>query len=108
MAIENQAADVPNWRNRLAIERERFRRAWEGLQRRTHRAIWHSKDGWRRLTDGMEVEDLWAQFKADARASSRFYKQDLDVRTAQAQQPWTQPFKIIGALFISILKKLSP
>ena len=49
---------------------------------RAKRALWHSKDRWRRLTAGMELEELWTQFKSEAQESSRLYKQDLDLSSS--------------------------
>jgi phosphoserine phosphatase RsbU/P len=78
------------------------------VQTRVRRAIWKSKEGWRKLTAGMEIQDLWSQFKSEAHASSRLYQQDVDWHAVQAQKSWKQPFKIFGALFVGILSKLSP
>jgi phosphoserine phosphatase RsbU/P len=74
----------------------------------TRRAWWYSIDGWRRLTAGIEIEELWTQFKAEAGESSRLYKQDVDERPGRRGQSWKQPFKIFGTLFWSMLRKLSP
>jgi sigma-B regulation protein RsbU (phosphoserine phosphatase) len=71
------------------------------------RAVWHSQDGWRRLTAGMELDDLWSQFKSEAEASARPFKQDVN-RQSQQDKSWTHPFKIFVAISSSILKKLSP
>jgi serine phosphatase RsbU (regulator of sigma subunit) len=77
---------------------------------RAKRALWHSKDRWRRLTAGMELEELWTQFKSEAQESSRLYKQDLDKRSDldKDDRSWKQPFKLFGSLFWSVLRKLSP
>jgi phosphoserine phosphatase RsbU/P len=75
---------------------------------RTRRALWRSKDGWNRLTAGMELEELWVQFKTEASESSQLYKQDVSGRAGPREQSWKQPFKIFGSLFWSVLKKLSP
>ena len=50
------------------------------------RAFWHSKDGWTRLTAGMEIEELWAQFKTEASESSRLYTQDVSESRRQARE----------------------
>jgi serine phosphatase RsbU (regulator of sigma subunit) len=71
-------------------------------------AIWKSKEGWRKLTAGMEIADLWSQFKSEAHASSRLYTRDVDWHAVQAQKSWKQPFKVFAFLFTSILSKLSP
>jgi phosphoserine phosphatase RsbU/P len=78
------------------------------LKTRFRRAIWKSKEGWRKLTAGMEIQDLWSQFKSEAHASSQLYKQDVDWHAVQAQKSWKQPFKIFASLFVGILSKLSP
>jgi hypothetical protein len=65
-------------------------------------------EGWRRLTAGMELNDLWAQFKMETGVSSRAYKQDMDRRAVNEGKSWRQPFKIAKTLFSSILNKLSP
>jgi hypothetical protein len=86
----------------------KLRNFGHNLKTKTKRALWRSKDGWRQLTAGMEAEDLWTQFKAEAQASSQLYKQDVDWRAVGSQKAWKQPFKIVAALFAGILKKLSP
>ncbi len=78
------------------------------LKLRAKRALWQSKDRWRRLTEGLEIEELWTQFKTEAEESSRLFKQDLDRRSGQSDRFWKRPFKIFAALFGSVLKKLSP
>src|SRR6202030_433911 len=50
---------------------------------------------------------LWSQFKSEAEASARPFKQEVDRRADQVRS-WKQPFKIFAAIFSSILKKLSP
>jgi len=80
------------------------------LKVRTKRAVWQSQNGWRRLTAGMEIDELWAQFRSEAGESSRLYREDVEERrgTQAHQQSWNQPFKTLGALFWSVLRKLSP
>jgi sigma-B regulation protein RsbU (phosphoserine phosphatase) len=56
----------------------------------------------------MELNDLWAQFKTEAGASSRPYRQDIDRKGANEEKTWTQPFKIVSIVFSSVLSKLSP
>ena len=88
---------------KLARVKQSARRAKSAIRR----GIWRSQDGWRRLTAGMELDDLWSQFKSEAEASARPFKQEVD-RRADQQKSWKQPFKIAAAMFSSILKKLSP
>jgi phosphoserine phosphatase RsbU/P len=97
-------------KSRMALDSAgaKIKNSLYGLRALTRRAWWHSQDGWRRLTAGLEIEELWTQFKAEAGESSRLYKQDVGERAGQYQRSWKQPFKIFGTLFWSILKKLSP
>jgi sigma-B regulation protein RsbU (phosphoserine phosphatase) len=74
----------------------------------TRRAFARSKEGWYRLTAGMEVDELWTQFKIEAGESSRLYKQDVNARTGPLVRSWTRPFRVFGYLFTSVLHKLSP
>jgi phosphoserine phosphatase RsbU/P len=88
--------------------RENFRIFGSHVKTRVRRAVWKSKEGWRKLTAGMELQDLWTQFKSEAQASSRLYKQDVDWHAVEKQKSWKQPFKIFVSLFADILSKLSP
>src|SRR5579872_597259 len=36
---------------------------------------------WRRVTEGLEVSQLWSQFEAEARASYRLYSKDVAAKT---------------------------
>src|SRR3984885_1180215 len=89
---------------------EKMKKSFYNFKIRMRRAWWHSQDRWRRLTAGMELEELWSQFKSEAQESSRLYKQDLAKRSDsdKADRSWKQPFKLFGALFWSVLRKLSP
>src|SRR4051812_48585577 len=62
---------------------------------------------WRRVSEGMELSQLWSQFEKDARSGYRFYSADL---TEQAeQQSWLKrSWETTKKLFWAILEKLSP
>jgi sigma-B regulation protein RsbU (phosphoserine phosphatase) len=93
----------------LRVTLAKIKKSLYELRTGTKLAVRQSKDGWRRLTAGMQIEELWTQFKMEAGESSRLYKQDVTARTSAEGEPsWTKPFKILGALFGSVLKKLSP
>src|SRR6202011_6338212 len=57
---------------------------------------------------GLEIEELWAQFKSETSESSRLYRQDVRGNAGKREQSWTQPFRVLAAVFWSVLKKLSP
>jgi sigma-B regulation protein RsbU (phosphoserine phosphatase) len=94
--------------NELRMFLRKIRKPFYALRALAKRGVWHLKDQWHRFTEGMELEELWTQFKAEAEESSRLYQQDLDKHAFKDDQSWTQPFKILGALCWSVLKKLSP
>ena len=96
------------WRTALDSRLTKIKKSFSGLSALTRRALWRSRDGWSRLTAGMEIEDLWTQFKAEASESSQLYKQDVSGRSGTREQSWKQPFRIFGTLFWSVLRKLSP
>ena len=96
------------WRTALDSRVAKIKGSFIRLKARARRAWWRSQDGWQRLTAGLEIEELWTQFKSEAVESSRPYKQDFAGIAGKDQQSWKRPFKILGALFVSVLKKLSP
>jgi sigma-B regulation protein RsbU (phosphoserine phosphatase) len=96
-----------DWRIFLDPKLDKVKQSAHRAKSAIRRGIWRSQDGWRRLTAGMELDDLWSQFKSEAEASARPFKQEVD-RRADQKKSWKQPFKISAAIFSSILKKLSP
>jgi len=62
---------------------------------------------WQRVSDGLELHQLWLQFEKDARSSYRLYSAGLEER--QAGQSRKQRFwYMTKALFWAIIEKLSP
>jgi phosphoserine phosphatase RsbU/P len=66
------------------------------------------REAWFRLTSGMEMEELWTQFKLETRESSRLYTQEVVQHAAWGDRSWKRPFRVFGRLSWNILKKLSP
>ena len=62
---------------------------------------------WRRVTDGLELNQLWKQFHTDARASYRLYERDYGARARQETQPRSF-FQTVQEFLWAILEKLSP
>ncbi len=85
-----------------------MKRPFSSIWLSIRRAIIRSQEGWYRLTAGMEVAELWTQFKIEAGESSRLYRQDVTARHGPAVRSWTRPFRVLGYLFSSVLQKLSP
>ncbi|MCU1296211.1 MAG: serine phosphatase [Acidobacteriaceae bacterium] len=62
---------------------------------------------WQRVTEGMEISQLWKQFQADARSSYRLYQRDFDARAPQ--RTWRHNFfHTAQELAWAILEKLTP
>ena len=66
------------------------------------------KEFWQRITDGMALELLWAQLKADARFSYEFYSRDVSPSLLESRSHWTQFWRVVGALFWALMSKLTP
>jgi phosphoserine phosphatase RsbU/P len=62
---------------------------------------------WQRVTDGLELNQLWTQFHTDARASYRLYQRDYGARARQETQP-RGFFHIALEYLWAILEKLTP
>src|ERR1700685_401686 len=61
---------------------------------------------WHRVTEGLELSQLWKQFSADARASYRLYHRDFQARAPEVRKRgfWHTAQEFIWA----ILEKLTP
>ena len=63
---------------------------------------------WFRVSEGRAIDDLWAQFVADAHASYGFYGKDVDWEEVQKLSHWRRPFHIARQFFWALMMKLSP
>jgi len=63
---------------------------------------------WQRVSEGREIDDLWSQFAADARASYGFYGHDVNWDEVQKLPRWRRPFHIAREFFWALLLKMSP
>ena len=63
---------------------------------------------WQRVSEGRQLDDLWSQFVADARASYGFYGRDIDWEEIQKLPGWRRPLHIARQFFWALLLKLSP
>lgn len=63
---------------------------------------------WRRVTDGLELNQLWSQFHADARASYRLYSQGIDSSRKEGVRRGRHWWEVSKQFFWAILEKLSP
>lgn len=63
---------------------------------------------WRRVTDGLELNQLWSQFQADARASYHLYSRDVDFTRTQGERKGRHFWRLVKQFFWAILEQLSP
>jgi sigma-B regulation protein RsbU (phosphoserine phosphatase) len=66
------------------------------------------RDFWQRVSEGRQLDDLWTQFAADARASYGFYRRDVDWEGIQKLPRWRRPLHVTRQFFWALLLKLSP
>jgi serine phosphatase RsbU (regulator of sigma subunit) len=68
----------------------------------------HVRNFWQRVSEGRQIDDLWTQFAADARASYGFYGSDIDWEEIKKLPRWHQPLHIAKQFFWALLLKMTP
>jgi sigma-B regulation protein RsbU (phosphoserine phosphatase) len=63
---------------------------------------------WQRVTEGLEVSQLWSQFEKEARASYRLYSTDVRAKTPEGLTDRGRRLHIVKEFFWAVLEKLSP
>jgi phosphoserine phosphatase RsbU/P len=64
---------------------------------------------WQRITEGLEIQQLWGQFIAEAKASYGLYSKDVDWdEIKRERRKFKRFFRGVWALFQAMLMKLSP
>jgi sigma-B regulation protein RsbU (phosphoserine phosphatase) len=63
---------------------------------------------WRRVTEGLELTQLWSQFETEARASYRLYSRDVAAKTPEGLTRRGHHLHVIKEFFWAVLEKLSP
>jgi phosphoserine phosphatase RsbU/P len=63
---------------------------------------------WRRVTEGLELTQLWSQFETEARASYRLYSRDVAAKTPDDLTQRGRRLHIVKEFFWAVLEKLSP
>jgi len=66
------------------------------------------REFWQRVSEGRQLDDLWSQFIADARASYGFYGKDVDWEEVDKLSRWRRPFYVAKQFFWALMMKLSP
>ena len=76
--------------------------------RHTTQAKGKAKLFWQRVTEGMELNQLWWQFRKDAHSSYRLYSQEVDRTRIQGVSRSNHFFRILTQFFWAIIEKLTP
>ncbi len=63
---------------------------------------------WRRVTDGLEVSQLWSQFESEARTSYRLYSRDVEAKTPDGLTHGGRNLHVVKEFFWAVFEKLSP
>ncbi len=63
---------------------------------------------WRRVTEGLELTQLWSQFRTEARASYRLYSRDVAAKMPVDLSRRGHRLHIVKEFFWAVLEKLSP
>src|SRR5947209_6683430 len=63
---------------------------------------------WSRVTDGLEVSQLWSQFESEARASYRLYSKDVAAKTPEGLTRRGRHLHVVREFFWAVFEKLAP
>jgi len=63
---------------------------------------------WQRVTEGLQVSQLWSQFETDARTSYRLYSRDVAAKTPADLTHRGRNLHVVKEFFWAVLEKLSP
>src|SRR5512141_1212995 len=68
----------------------------------------HVNAFWHRVTEGLELQQLWRQFQTEARSGYRLYSRDVQARAPERPGAKANHWQTIKDFFWAILMKLSP
>ena len=66
------------------------------------------RDFWRRISDGIAIQQLWSQFNSEARASYRLYSKEVDWTRGPNEKRRHRWSRVVSGLFWAMVMKLSP
>jgi phosphoserine phosphatase RsbU/P len=72
------------------------------------RLVKRIEEFWQRVTEGIAVQELWSQFRSEARASYSLYTREIDWEALSKERRGRRFRKTTSALFWALLMKLSP
>ncbi len=85
---------TPQWQQRPVSQKPRFKEQAERF--------------WQRVTEGMELSQLWSQFRRDATSSYHLYSKEVDRTRVEGVPQSTHFFRVAGEYFWAIIEKLTP
>ena len=71
-------------------------------------AVGRVRHFWQRISEGRQLDELWSQFTADARASYGFYMKEADSEELGTHRGFKRWLRIVKTLFWSLLMKMTP
>ena len=63
---------------------------------------------WQRVTEGLELTQLWSQFETEARTGYRLYSRDVAAKTPEGLTRRGHHLHVVKEFFWAVLEKLSP
>jgi len=63
---------------------------------------------WQRVTEGLELSQLWSQFESETRASYRLYSRDVEAKTPEGLTRRGRRLHVVKEFFWAVLEKLTP
>jgi hypothetical protein len=63
---------------------------------------------WQRVTEGLELSQLWSQFESETRASYRLYSRDVEAKTPEGLTRRGRHLHVVKEFFWAVLEKLTP
>ncbi len=63
---------------------------------------------WQRISDGIDLHQLWSQFHSEARSSYRLYSSEVDWNRGEHEKRSQRAKRVVTGLFWAMVVKLSP
>ena len=63
---------------------------------------------WRRVTEGLEVSQLWSQFESEARTSYRLYSRDVEAKTPEGLTRRGRRLHVVKEFFWAVFENSRP
>ena len=94
------------WRRLIWMQEAKYRTGQQAVRRTPFGA--RVDEFWQRVTEGMQLSQLWSQFRKDANSSYRLYSQEVDATRIEGVPQTKHYFRLAGQFFWAIIEKLTP